>query len=50
MMIERCESLNLYLRGSRRELKPHLVWVIAALAESYEDRSCPGLHYSRVAL
>ena len=45
LMIERCEALNLYLRGSRRELKPHLVWVIGRLAESYEDRQLP-----RVAL
>jgi hypothetical protein len=45
LMIERCESLNLYLRGSRRELKPHVVWVIARLAESYEERQLP-----RVAL
>ena len=41
LMIERCESLNLYLRGSRRELKPHLRWVIARLAESYEERQLP---------
>jgi hypothetical protein len=41
LMIERCESLNLYLRGSRRELKPHLAWVIARLAESYEERQLP---------
>ena len=45
LMIERCESLNLFLRGSRRELKPHLVWLIARLAESYEERQLP-----RVAL
>jgi hypothetical protein len=45
LMIERCESQNLYLRGSRRELKPHLIWVIARLAESYEERQLP-----RVAL
>jgi hypothetical protein len=45
LMIERCESLDLYLRGPRRELKPHLLWVIARLAESYEDRQLP-----RVAL
>jgi hypothetical protein len=44
-MIDRCESLNLYMRGSRRELKPHLKWVIARLAESYEERQLP-----RVAL
>jgi hypothetical protein len=41
LMIERCESLNLYLRGSRRDLRPHLVWVIARLAESYEERQLP---------
>jgi hypothetical protein len=45
LMIGRCESLNLYLRGPRRELKPHLLWVIARLAESYEERQLP-----RVAL
>jgi hypothetical protein len=45
LMIERCESLNLHLRGPRRELKPHLLWVIARLAESYEERQLP-----RVAL
>jgi hypothetical protein len=41
LTIERCESLNLYLRGSRRELKPQLRWVIASLAESYEERQLP---------
>jgi hypothetical protein len=41
LMIERCESLNLYLRGPRRELKAHLLWVIARLAESYEERQLP---------
>jgi hypothetical protein len=45
MMIERCESLNLYLRGSRRDLRAHLVWVVARLAESYEERQL-----SRVSL
>jgi hypothetical protein len=45
LMISRCEALGLYLRGSRRELKPHLLWVIARLAESYEERQLP-----RVAL
>jgi hypothetical protein len=45
LMISRCEALGLYLRGSRRELKPHLLWVIARLAESYEERRLP-----RVAL
>lgn len=41
LMIERCDSLNLYVRGSRRELKTHLLWVIARLAESYEERQLP---------
>jgi hypothetical protein len=45
LMIERCDSLNLHLRGSRRSLKPQLIWVIARLAESYEERQLP-----RVAL
>jgi hypothetical protein len=45
LMIERCETLDLYLRGSRRGLKPQLAWVIARLAESYEERQLP-----RVAL
>jgi Putative zinc-binding metallo-peptidase len=41
LMIERCESLDLHLRGSRRDLRPHLLWVIARLAESYEERRLP---------
>jgi len=41
LMIERCESLNLYVRGPRRQLKPNLLWVIARLAESYEERQLP---------
>ena len=41
LMIERCEALNLYVRGSRRELKSHLLWVIGRLAESYEERQLP---------
>ncbi len=45
LMIERCECLGLYVRGSRRQLKPQLNWVIARLAESYEERQLP-----RVAL
>jgi hypothetical protein len=45
LMILRCEALNLYVRGPRRELRGHLLWVIGRLAESYEDRQLP-----RVAL
>jgi Putative zinc-binding metallo-peptidase len=45
LMIERCDSLGLYVKGSRRDLRPHLLWAIARLAESYEERKLP-----RVAL
>jgi hypothetical protein len=45
LMIARCEALNLYVRGSRRELKAELLWMVARLAESYEERKLP-----RVAL
>jgi hypothetical protein len=45
LMIARCEALNLYVRGSRRELKAQLLWVVGRLAESYEERKLP-----RVAL
>src|SRR5271156_4564172 len=41
LMIERCERLGLYVRGSRRALKPQLQWVIARLAEAYEERQLP---------
>ncbi len=41
LMIERSDALALHLRGSRRELKPHVVWVLARLAESYEERQLP---------
>jgi hypothetical protein len=45
LMIERCEQLDLHVRGPRRALKAELVWVIGRLAESYEERQLP-----RVAL
>jgi hypothetical protein len=41
LMIERAEALDLYIRGPRRELKPNLLWAIARLAESYEERQLP---------
>jgi hypothetical protein len=41
LVIDRCESLNLYVRGPRRELKPHLLWLVARLSESYEERQLP---------
>jgi hypothetical protein len=37
--------LNLYVRGPRRQMKGQLLWVVARLAESYEERKLP-----RVAL
>jgi putative zinc-binding metallo-peptidase len=43
LMIERCERLGLYVRGSRRELKGQLLWAVARLAESYEERKLPRL-------
>jgi hypothetical protein len=43
LMIERCERLGLYVRGSRRELKGQLLWTVARLAESYEERQLPRL-------
>ena len=45
LMIERCEAQKLYVRGSRRDLESQLLWVVARLAESYEERKLP-----RVAL
>jgi hypothetical protein len=41
LMIERCESLNLSVRGSKRNLRSELLWVVARLAESYEERQLP---------
>lgn len=45
LVLERCDALDLYLRGPRREVKGHLVWLLGRLAESYEERQLP-----RVAL
>jgi hypothetical protein len=45
LMIARSEALGLYVRAPRRDLRPHLLWVIARLAELYEERQLP-----RVAL
>jgi hypothetical protein len=43
LMIERCERLGLYVRGSRRELKGQMLWTVGRLAESYEERKLPRL-------
>jgi hypothetical protein len=45
LILRRCAALGLYVRGPRRELRPHLVWLIRRLAESYGERQLP-----RVAL
>ncbi len=41
LVIARCESLDLYVRGPRRQLRANLTWLIARLAESYEERQLP---------
>ncbi len=41
LVVARCESLDLYVRGPRRELRAHLAWLVARLAESYEERQLP---------
>ena len=41
LVVARCESLDLYVRGPRRQLRAHLTWLIARLAESYEERQLP---------
>jgi hypothetical protein len=45
LMIERCDRLGLYVRAPRRELRGQLLWAVARLAESHEERKLP-----RVAL
>jgi hypothetical protein len=45
LILRRCDALGLYVCGPRRELKPHLIWLIRRLAVSYEERQLP-----RVAL
>ena len=45
LVIARCETLDLRVRGSSRELRPKLRWLVAQLAKSYEERQLP-----RVAL
>lgn len=41
LLVARCESLDLYVQGSRRDLRGHLQWMVARLAESYEERQLP---------
>jgi hypothetical protein len=43
LMIMRCEALDLYVRGPRGPLKSQLLWVVARLAESHEERKLPRL-------
>ncbi|HUX74063.1 MAG TPA: putative zinc-binding metallopeptidase [Steroidobacteraceae bacterium] len=41
LVVARCDELDLYVRGPRRELRGHLTWLIGRLAESYEERQLP---------
>ena len=41
LVVARCESLDLYVRGPRRELRAHMRWLVARLAESFEERQLP---------
>jgi Putative zinc-binding metallo-peptidase len=41
LVIERCEELDLYMRGPQVDLKRRLVRVLARLAKSYEERRRP---------
>ncbi len=41
LIIERCEALDLYVRGPRRELKTHLLWMVGRLARIHEERQLP---------
>lgn len=41
LLIARCESLDLYVAGQRRELRGHVAWMVARLADSYEERQLP---------
>ncbi len=43
LIITRCEALGLYVQGPKRELQAHLVWLIARIAESYEERQLPDM-------
>ena len=45
LIVRRCDALDLYVRGPRRELRAHLTWLVSRLAERYEERQLP-----RVAL
>jgi len=44
MLIERCEALQLYVRGSRRDAARHMRWVLARLARLYVQGETPPLH------
>jgi hypothetical protein len=41
LIVRRCTARALYVRGSRRMLKPQLLWLIRRLADSYEERQLP---------
>jgi hypothetical protein len=41
MLIERCEALQLYVRGSRRDAARHARWAIARLVRLYAQGETP---------
>jgi hypothetical protein len=41
MLIERCEALRLYVRGSRRDANRHVRWAMARLARLYAQGETP---------
>jgi hypothetical protein len=43
MLIERCDSLKLYVRGSRRDTVAHSRWMLERLANLYSQGETPKL-------
>ena len=43
LLIERCETLKLHVRGSRREARRHARWVLARVASLYSQGETPHL-------
>jgi hypothetical protein len=43
MLIERCDTLNLYVRGSRRDAVVHSRWMLERLASLYSQGETPKL-------
>ncbi len=43
MLVERCEALKLYVRGSRRDAVRHVRWILGRLARLYAQGETPHL-------